>query len=212
MSDQKVKNLGVILAPKFYEPLFSETEKNNILVNELGLKTERFTLLLSTGGAGANNHVAFLKELVVLKDYLQVIALCGSNQSAMEEVKIWSQQNSYFNVCALSFTDKMHQIIQISDAVVGRAGRLPYEALHLGCPVIFNGLGGIMPQELLTVGWFKSRDMSTTVYTPKQLLFVCKKWILQPEIHSGIRKKLLSYRRDFNTDAFIREVLNVSSQ
>ncbi|MEM9927443.1 MAG: glycosyltransferase [Cyanobacteria bacterium P01_D01_bin.50] len=209
MKPEKVKILGIILRRDFYHPPLNEVEKNNILVNELGLKKEKFTLLLATGGAGAQNHLAFLKNLVNLKNNLQVIALCGHNKNVLEQVKIWSQKNPEFNLCALPFTDNMHKIIQVSDAIVTRPGGITNsEALHLGCPIIFNGLGGIMPQELLTVGYFKNRNISTTIYHPKQLSPIIKKWIFQPEIYLKNRDKLLSYKPEIIPETIIEEVLN----
>lgn len=210
MKPEQVKNLGIIFPRNFYHPFLSTIEKNNILVHELGLNIGKFTLLLSTGGAGAQNHIAFLNSLISLKNDLQVIALCGSNENAINQVREWSQENPDFNVCALAFTEKMHQIIQISDAIVARAGRTPCEALHLGCPIIINGLGGIMPQELLAVKYFKKRDISTTIYYPSQLLPILKRWIIQSEIHLEIRNKLLSCRQDTRPEIGVKEVLNIN--
>lgn len=212
MKPEKVKLLGQILHRNFYNPPLNEIEKNKIFIDELGLKKDKFTLLLATGGAGAQNHLAFLNNLVILKNNLQIIALCGRNQNALEQVKIWSQKNPDFNLCALPFTDNMHKIIQISDAIVTRPGGITNsEALHLGCPIIFNGLGGIMPQELLTVGYFKNRDISTTIYHPKQLLPILKKLIFQPEIHLKMRDKLLSYKQKIIPQTVIKEVLNINN-
>ncbi len=210
MKPEQVKNLGIIFPRNFYHPFLSAIEKNNLLVHELGLNIGKFTLLLSTGGAGAQNHIAFLNSLIYLKNDLQVIALCGSNENAINQVREWSQQNPDFNVCALAFTEKMHQIMQISDAIVARAGRTPCEALHLGCPIIINGLGGIMPQELLAVKYFKKRDISTTIYHPSQLLPILKQWITKPETHLAIRNKLLSCRQDTRAEIGIKQVLNIN--
>ena len=209
MKPEKVKNLGVIFPRNFYYPFLSATEKINILVNELGLNIEKFTLLLSTGGAGAQNHIAFLNNLISLKNDLQVIALCGSNENVINKIKRWNKQNPDFNVAALPFTNKMHQIMQISDAIIARAGRTPCEALHLGCPIVINGLGGIMPQELLAVKYLKKRNISTIIYHPSQLLPILKQWMLKPETHLETRNKLLSYRQDAKPEIGIKEVLNI---
>lgn len=210
MNPEKVKFLGNILPRNFYNLPLNQIEKNKILARELGLNTGKFTLLLATGGAGAQNHLAFLNNLVALKNHLQIIVLCGHNQNAMEKVKIWSQRNPSFHLCILPFTDKMERIIQVSDAIVTRpGGRTSCEALHLGCPIIFNCIGGIMPQELLTVGYFKNRDISTTIYNPQHLASIIHTWIFQPEVYLTIRNKILLSKQQFNPEQIVKQVLNI---
>ena len=69
---------GFLLNPSFYRPPLTSEERATFM-QQLDLDPERFTLLLSTGEHGANNHLAFLEAMRKRKPRrdLQVIALCG---------------------------------------------------------------------------------------------------------------------------------------
>ncbi|OKH52816.1 hypothetical protein NIES2101_13215 [Calothrix sp. HK-06] len=208
MNPDKVSVGGMILRRCFYEPQINQLEKTNFLVNDLGLQPHLFTLLLSTGGAGAQNHVHFLKNLLPMKDVLQVIALCGNNISAEKEVAAWHHEHPDFNLCILPFSEQMHKLLQVSSAVVTRPGGITsFEALHLGCPIIFNGLGGIMPQELLTVGYFERRNVAFVIAHPKKLVTILQKWISQPKSYIKICQQLLAERIQVNPECIVSQVI-----
>ncbi len=208
MAPSRAMALGGLLPCRFYDPPMTEAEKINLLANQLGLQTDCFTLLLGTGGAGAQNHIHFLNNLLPLKNVVQVIALCGNNISTQEEVKAWHREHPDFNLCTLPFTNEIHKLLQVSSAIVARPGwGLPAEALHLGCPIIFNCLGGIMPQELLTVRYFMRRNMAVKIYRSSQLAPVIQKWLEQPKTYAQIRQKLLNERIKVDPKKVITQVL-----
>ncbi|MEH1847854.1 MAG: glycosyltransferase [Nostoc sp.] len=209
MNPNKVFVSGILLRRCFYESPMNYSEKTNFLVNDLGLRHHLFTLLLSTGGAGAENHISFLNNLLPMSNVLQVIALCGSNISTREKLTVWRHKNPNFNLCVLPFTQQIHKLLQVSSAVVTRPGGITsYEALHLGCPIIFNGLGGIMPQELLTVSYFKCRNIAVTISRAEQLAPILQKWLSQPETYVQICQKLLSQRIQVHPEKVITQIIS----
>jgi processive 1,2-diacylglycerol beta-glucosyltransferase len=195
MPSERVVILGHLLHRSFYEPPLTEAEKKVFLREELNLNPDKFTLLLGTGGAGANNHISFLKKLIHLQDRISIIALCGKNEKTQQEIINWSNQYPDFQISALPFTDKMSKLLQVSSAVVARPGaRTSSEALHIGCPMIFNGIGSIMPQELLAVRYFNQRNIGFTITNAFQLLRIIENWLEQPEIYQQLRQKMREYK------------------
>ena len=76
----------------------------------------------------------------------------------------------------------MHLFLQVSDMVVTRGGTTTCsEALHFECPIIFNGIGGVMPQEKLTVKYFMQDDAAVKVSRPKEFENLLMNWSRHPE-------------------------------
>jgi processive 1,2-diacylglycerol beta-glucosyltransferase len=62
---------------------------------------------------------------------------------------------------AIEFTDRMAELLRCVSAVVARPGTgTTSEAMLCGCPIIFNGLGGVMPQEMITVKFARAHGFA----------------------------------------------------
>ena len=151
---------GFLLDPSFYGETTSAAGLET-LRQDLGLLPNTFTLLLSTGANGAENHLHFLAALSAAKLDLQVIALCGRNDTALESIAQWGESSPRIKVCPLSYREDIFSLMQLSDVVVARPGTgTTSEAIMADCPILFNGLGGIMPQEWITVKYLRSQGFS----------------------------------------------------
>ncbi len=193
--------------PPFYGDGLSPQEKEAAL-GKMGLDPRRFTLLLSTGGAGAQNHISFLKALLPLRDRLQVIVLCGRNDEARRQVEAWAERQGAFPLRALPFTDEMPTLLRIASAVVARAGATTAgEALLCGCPVIFNGLGGIMPQEIPTWRYFKARDVGNVIYRAGSITGILRRWLDHPDEYLALRERVKSLRDGVTPEVALRSML-----
>ncbi|MEM1222999.1 MAG: glycosyltransferase, partial [Verrucomicrobiota bacterium] len=130
---------GFLLDPRFYK---GKTDANNELKENLGLQEDHFTLLLSTGANGAQNHIDFLRALDRAGLKLQVIALCGRNEEARKQVASFESQNGDILISALGYREDMLELMSCSDVMVARPGTgTTSEAIMAGCPILFNTLG-----------------------------------------------------------------------
>jgi len=174
--------------PSFYDPPIGDAAQ---VLRELKLPADRFTLLLSTGGAGAQNHRSLLRALSPLHARLQVIALCGRDEAARAELEAWSARETSLEVRCLGFTDKMPALLRSVSAVVARAGATTAgEALLCGCPIIFNGLGGVMPQELPTWRWFHARGIGVGALMAGGVREEAVRWLERPTELSAMRERM----------------------
>ena len=204
---KKVYVAGHWAPPPFYGSDLSEAEKEAVL-EKMGLAPRRFTLMLSTGGAGAQNHLSFLKALLPLRDRLQVIVLCGRNDKARQEIEAWAVKQGSFPLKALPFTDEMPSLLRTASAVVARAGATTAgEALLCGCPVIFNALGGMMPQEIPTWRYFKARNVGSVVYRPGAITGILRRWLDHPAEYAALRERLKPLRHDVTPETALRCLL-----
>ena len=196
MAPNRVHVAGQWAPPAFYRPAMASEAKSVVLRN-LGLAPRRFTLLLATGGSGAQNHLRFLEAIRPLGDSVQVIVLCGHNLKARERVDKWAERTNCFPVRALPFTSEMPDLLESVSAVVARAGATTAgEALLTGCPILFNALGGIMPQEIPTWRYFKARNLGALLHKPSDLASCLRKWLENIDDYEEIRSKLLKYRNE----------------
>jgi len=184
---------GFLLDPHFYHQPMTEIEKKEYRRTQLGLDEDRFTLLLGTGAVGANNHLSLLKKLAAAKVYPQVIALCGKNQKTFSEIEEWSKAHPEIPVKALAYTREIPQLMQISDALVARPGTgTTCEAIQSSCPIIHNGIGGIMPQEWITVKYTRKHQVSQTIHFAGSLPKIVDHWMKNPNTLQEIKARLNS--------------------
>ena len=176
---------GFLLHPAFYQAPQTIAERRHFLGANLALDPDRFTLLLSTGEHGANNHIALLTSLrdrlaAPLQGRLQVIALCGRSDETFQSVRAWAQANQQFAVRPLPYADSFHmsRLLQCANAVVVRPGTgSTSEAIQTGCPIVFNGIGGFMPQERITLRYARRRGFSSEVEEAGDLPPILTPWL-----------------------------------
>ena len=211
VSPEKVHYKGFLLHPSFYSKGESNVIKSKLLAQNLDLHPELFTVLLSTGSNGAVNHIAFLKNLEASGLRLQVIALCGRNHAAKSAIEILSKGFRYLSVRALGQQDDMRSLMSISDAIVARPGTgTTSESILAGCPIFFNTIGGIMPQECITVRYMRARGIEAPIIRrPSDLSAYLKPLIKSKVYREQARQKIDSLRPDIEPSqivALLREL------
>jgi processive 1,2-diacylglycerol beta-glucosyltransferase len=194
MPPERLLTVGHWAAPSFYAPAMSEEERAAYLSETLRLDPRRFTVLLSTGGAAAQNHETIINSLFSLGNRVQVIALCGRDARAKARLDAWSAL-APFPVRTVPFTDQMPKLLQVSSVVVARAGATTAgEALLCNCPIIFNGIGLMMPQELPTWRYFRSHGIGFRAFRAAEILLVIDRWLNRPEEYASLRQRMQGVR------------------
>lgn len=196
MPEEKTFNGGFMLNPKFYAPPLTKEEIERYRLDTLGINPDRFTLLLSTGANGAQNHFELIKATPDLSEKIQIIALCGSNQAAAVQLQSQVDGLRIKNVKVLGYQDDMLALMQSCDAIVARPGTgTTSEAILAGCPIIFNTLGGIMPQESITIKYLCARDLPIyRIHKPSDLATVLSPLTTTTEACTVYKKQLESLR------------------
>ena len=161
---------GFLLRPEFYQQPDAEEARQQFLGEELGLDPAAFTILLATGAVGANNHLALLRAMESRGRSIQVVVLCGKRESKLREVTSWGAKAKHVRLKALPRRDDMPRIIRSVDLLVARPGTgTTSEAMLCGTPLIFNCIGGVMPQEYITVKFARHHGFASVMYWPRQL-------------------------------------------
>jgi processive 1,2-diacylglycerol beta-glucosyltransferase len=125
------------------DPIFSEPVDRAKVRAAYGLHPERTTLLLSAGALGVGPTELIVERLKHLRHDTQTIVVCGRSEEVRARVTqaVGSERGRY---CILGYSDRMHELVHISDLFIGKPGGLTTsEALACGLPMaIFSPIPG----------------------------------------------------------------------
>ncbi|MET0261860.1 MAG: UDP-N-acetylglucosamine--LPS N-acetylglucosamine transferase, partial [Rariglobus sp.] len=191
MPQKRILKGGFLLRSSFYGAEARHEREADLIAKELGLDRSVFTVLLSTGLAGANNHLDILKEIAAIGRPLQVIALCARRESTLRKVNAFARRHTHLKICALEHTDRMLALKRLSTVLVARPGTgATSEAIQLGLPLIHNGIGGVMPQEAITVKYCRIHSCAYFGDTPAGIVRHIRRMLEQPQALDRLRKNL----------------------
>ena len=203
-----------VLSPEAFSEKEEERRKwTKFRTEVLGLKPDKFTVFLATGSEGANRHLSLLQAILNLGDHVQAIAVCGKNQKPFNELLKWKQRNQGFSIFVESYSSKIHQLMQASDVVVTRGGsNTATEALFFGCPLIFNCIGGTMPQERLTIDYFIDHRAAVKIRQPSELTAILREWMSFSDTYWRTKENLKSLCRKDRPATLINDIVELANR
>ena len=166
-----------MLFPEFYEDEDDPRGITEFIREDLEMDPDAFILLLAVGAAGANNHLDILERLERRGKPVQVVALCGHDERTLYSLTAWGRQAAGVRLKALGYRHDMPRVLRSASAVVSRPGTgTTSEAIMSDCPLIMNGIGGIMPQESITVRYATRHGIGRTIRSAGQVANVLDAW------------------------------------
>lgn len=181
---------GHFLDPRFYDEVLDGEERRRFIAERLELRSDRKTVFLATGGTGANNHLALLDVLNAFAGQYQALVVCGKNHETYLDVLQWQKDNPQLSCHVEGYCNDIHLFMQVSDFVVTRGGTTTCsEALQVGCPIVFNGFGGVMPQETLTLKYFINAGAAVKVSSADDFEKQLSLWCRSAEIFGQMRDR-----------------------
>jgi processive 1,2-diacylglycerol beta-glucosyltransferase len=119
------------------------------------------------------------------------VLLCGKSQIAEREISAWAKANPQARVRLLPHNTNVGKLMRSVSAIVARPGTgTTSEAIVSGCPLLLNCLGGIMPQEQITVKFCRGHGLAKLIRSPDELARTVALWRRQPEIPAAIRQAM----------------------
>ncbi len=136
VNGKKIFATGIPLSNRFL--LHYNKEK---VLNEYNLSIDKKTILFFAGGEygfGKDKTFNMLKSIISNFPYLQVIAIAGKNEKMKERFdELVSETRSADTVKILSYTNKVPELMSVSDLVITKPGGLTTtESLASGLPLI----------------------------------------------------------------------------
>jgi processive 1,2-diacylglycerol beta-glucosyltransferase len=191
MAPEKTACGGFMLRRFFYDPAEEDAVRAAFVRDELKLDPGKFILLLSASQRGAHNHVRFLEALKRARVGVQVVTLCGKSAASEQDVADWCRRNPDHPVRMIPHNCNVGELMRSVSAIVARPGTgTTSEALLSRCPLLLNCLGGIMPQEWITVKFCRKHNIAETIHRPSELARVVAQWQANPELLNGVRQRM----------------------
>ncbi|MBS0631921.1 MAG: glycosyltransferase [Verrucomicrobia bacterium] len=204
---------GSLMAPWQYLEVLSPVERRVFLAKRLGLNPDLFTVFLATGTNGANNHAELLPVLAKHGDRCQAVVVCGKNRETYNELVHWRANHPEFNCHIEGFSEIVHLLMQVSDAIVTRGGTTTCaKALHFRCPIIFNAFDGIMPQEELTWKFFRNGANCRKVGNAAEFAALIEGWLDSRDSYEQAREDFVRLRYDEDPTLVIDEIVGLANE
>ena len=132
----KIHVTGIPISKRFLE----KYDKSKIC-SDFSLSTDKKTILFFGGGEyglGKDRTIAILNVLAKTNYDIQVVAIAGKNEKMKEAFEnIVKENNKQETIKVLPFTDKVPELMSISDLVITKPGGLTTsESLASGLPII----------------------------------------------------------------------------
>jgi 1,2-diacylglycerol 3-beta-galactosyltransferase len=145
---------GMVMKPRFYQKRsLNRLEERK----KLGLAPDLPTGIVLFGGHGSSAMLDILKRLCDGKSNLQLILICGKNQSLLAKMK---GLKTRFPIFAEGFTQEIDYYMSLSDFFIGKPGPGSIsEALQFHLPVILESNGRTLPQERYNAQWVTAKRL-----------------------------------------------------
>lgn len=153
-----VRTSGMVLHPRFYEPIETDRRAER---QRLGLDPDLPTGLILFGGYGSNVMLKIVRELAPFAGKLQLIAICGKNESLRKKL---TALNSPVKLFVEGFTSQVPNYMHLSDFFIGKPGPGSIsEALRMKLPVIVERNAWTLPQERYNADWVLENEVGAVV-------------------------------------------------
>ena len=145
---------GMILRPQFYEPPACDRPTGRA---QLGLDPNRTTGLVLFGGEGSNVMLPIAERLGNSLIDLQLILLCGRNESLRMRLGKMKTRNK---IVTEGFTKEIPRYMQLGDFFIGKPGPGSIsESVQMHLPVIVERNSWTLPQERYNADWVQEQGV-----------------------------------------------------
>ena len=140
LNSKTFKNTNMMYAPFTIRPEVKDyKESKSYYKQALNIK-DQFTILLCDGAYGAGKMEKVLKELLKSKLEMNILAVCGKNETLYERLKTITTPKN-ISLTTFGFTDKMLLLAAASDIFVGKSGASNLaEASYFSNPLLITSM------------------------------------------------------------------------
>lgn len=175
------------------ESVFSADKDKALIRKTYCVDENKKTIFLLSGGFGVGPMEKMLLALNSCKAPIQVIAVCGHNKKAYEDIEKMRSKLDY-PVILFGFTDKVAELMAVSDLMVTKAGGISVtEALNARLPMIL--FASIPGQETWNEEFLTSSGAARKAMRVGDIPRLADEVLLAPGSLEGMKKSIETIRR-----------------
>jgi processive 1,2-diacylglycerol beta-glucosyltransferase len=157
-ADRRARCTGLVIHPRFFSERVRKLTQRDARLR-LGLATDRFTVVVMTGGYGGAVIRDLVRRAEATAEGWQLVACCGHNDSLRRELAAETRV-ARNRVVPLGFTREVPELMRAADVLVTKPGPATIvEATTMGVPLVLYD-GGVMPQERPNASWAEARGLA----------------------------------------------------
>lgn len=181
----KIYEYGIPIKENFSDIQNIEEIKEKYKVNN-GKKT---FLFFAGGSAGSSFSYKYFKKLLEEKFDINIIYVCGKNESLKTKTERFVSKYNYSNVHIIGFSNEVNKLMAISDVVITKPGGLSItECLEAKKPMLLiPGNGG---NEIYNAKFVCRNGYGLNCLTTKRLVKNVKKILKRKSVLRSMNKKL----------------------
>ena len=169
---------GMILRPKFYDPIDLDREEER---DKLGLESGLPTGLVLFGGEGSRAMTDIAKRITARA---QFIFICGRNEKLADQLR---RLPTPFPKYVEGFTSEIPYYMHLSDFFIGKPGPGSIsEAVAMHLPVIVERNAWTLPQERYNAEWIREKDIGVVLKSFREIDAGLKE-LLEPSNFTRLR-------------------------
>lgn len=191
---------GIPIRREFLEP------KNDIrLRNEYSLDEKDFVILMMGGGLGLiPKEVSFYKWIASNKN-VQLYIITGNNKKLYDKI---SRYNRYENINILKYTDKVADMMAISDLLITKPGGITlFETISSRLPFIIYK--PVLGQELENCKYIEEKKLGYVVNDEKELIDKIRLIMNNKNITKNIIENIDVQKKNINMDSLAKNIIKV---
>lgn len=186
VSPDRIRVCGMPIHPKF-EHIGKSPEAKAKVLSELGLESDRFTVLVNAGWVGGGNIPELFESLVQATLPVQAIFVAGKNEGLRRHAEERAA-SAKFPVRVVGYTDQMDSLMGASNLMVSKLGGLTtFEALACRLPIIGDAVTRPMPQEERTAQMLERKGAAVMVKSVRDLVPSIERLVRDESAYLGLR-------------------------
>jgi processive 1,2-diacylglycerol beta-glucosyltransferase len=189
-------------------PQFSDKHSRAECAVRFGLRKDKLTILMMSGGAGIGRIETLAAELLSLGEDFQLVTLAGKNQELLSALESIAKEHRG-RLFPLGFTFEVERVMAVSDLVITKPGGLTTsECLAMGLPMII--VSPIPGQEERNADFLLEHGAALKAHDGAALTWRINRLIKEPRLLRGLAKQASQLGRPFAARTVIETVLGAS--
>jgi 1,2-diacylglycerol 3-beta-galactosyltransferase len=199
---------GMILRPQFYDP---PTRDRTVERIALGLDPHLTTGVVLFGGEGSNVMMPIAERLGNSTIDLQLIMLCGRNESLRARLGKLKTRNK---IVTEGFTKEIPRYMQLGDFFIGKPGPGSIsESVQMRLPVLVARNSWTLPQERYNADWVREQGVGIVLENFRQIEIAVREMLTGGRLEAMREKTaVLRNRAVFEIPPILAEILEAHNR